>query len=105
MKFRRHHNNKGSRKIRRGKTYDEVRRMAQRLGLPFGNIMERRRGKQTRGSPRQGTLSAGYASLVQRLPQNGVSVRGFKSHPGREAGVAIGPLRQLTDVPCWITVR
>lgn len=36
MKTRRHHNNKGHRQIRRGKTYDQVKHMARRLGLPFG---------------------------------------------------------------------
>ena len=38
---RRHHNNKGLRQIQRGKTYEQVERMAQRIlggryeGLPF----------------------------------------------------------------------
>ncbi len=36
MKFRRHHNNKGSRTVRSGKTYDQVRAMSKRLGIPFG---------------------------------------------------------------------
>ena len=35
MKTRRHHNNKGSRKIKRGKTYDEIRRIARKLKVPF----------------------------------------------------------------------
>lgn len=33
MKRRRHHNNKGLRQIKRGKTYAQVKRMAKRLGL------------------------------------------------------------------------
>lgn len=36
MKNRRHHNNNGSRKVRRGKTYNEVKRIARRLRIPFG---------------------------------------------------------------------
>jgi hypothetical protein len=35
MKLRRHHNNKGYRQIKRGKTTDQVRRMARKLKLPF----------------------------------------------------------------------
>jgi hypothetical protein len=35
MKTRRHHNNKGSRQIRRGKTVDQVKAMARRLGLKY----------------------------------------------------------------------
>jgi len=35
MKFRRHHNNKGNRQIRRGKTREQVRRIARRLKLPY----------------------------------------------------------------------
>lgn len=35
MKTRRHHNNNGSRQIKRGKTADQVRRMARKLGVPF----------------------------------------------------------------------
>lgn len=35
MKLRRHHNNKGYRQIKRGKTTDQVRRMARKLRLPF----------------------------------------------------------------------
>lgn len=35
MKTRRHHNNKGFRQIRRGKTKDQVRQIASRLGLKF----------------------------------------------------------------------
>lgn len=37
MKTRRHHNNKGYRQIKRGKTFDQVRAMARRLGVPFGS--------------------------------------------------------------------
>lgn len=33
MKERRHHNNKGERQIRRGKTTTQLRRIAKRLGL------------------------------------------------------------------------
>ncbi len=35
MKTRRHHNNKGLRQIRRGKTREQVARMAARLGIPL----------------------------------------------------------------------
>lgn len=35
MKQRRHHNNKGTRQIKRGKTTDQVRRIARKLRLPF----------------------------------------------------------------------
>lgn len=35
MKARRHHNNKGRRQIRRGKTVDQVKAMARRLGLRY----------------------------------------------------------------------
>lgn len=35
MKSRRHHNNKGSRQIKRGKTADQVKRMAKKLKVPF----------------------------------------------------------------------
>lgn len=35
MKTRRHHNNKGERQIRRGKTQVQVEAMAKRLGIPF----------------------------------------------------------------------
>jgi hypothetical protein len=37
MKFRRHHNNKGLRQIKRGKTRLQVARIAAKLGLPYGN--------------------------------------------------------------------
>lgn len=33
MKTRRHHNNKGLRQIKTGKTYYQVKRIAKRLGL------------------------------------------------------------------------
>jgi hypothetical protein len=36
VKARRHHNTKGLRQVRRGKTYDQVEAMARRLKLPFG---------------------------------------------------------------------
>ena len=35
MKERRHHNNDGRRQIARGKTRDQVREIARRLGIPF----------------------------------------------------------------------
>jgi hypothetical protein len=35
MKTRRHHNNKGLRQIKNGKTSEQVKRMAGRLGIPF----------------------------------------------------------------------
>lgn len=35
MKSRRHHNNKGTRQIKRGKTADQVAAMAKRLRLPL----------------------------------------------------------------------
>jgi hypothetical protein len=35
VKTRRHHNNKGTRQIKRGKTAAQVERMARRLGVPF----------------------------------------------------------------------
>lgn len=35
MKTRRHHNNKGSRQTRRGKTVDQVKRIAAKLGLRY----------------------------------------------------------------------
>lgn len=35
MKTRRHHNNKGTRQVKRGKTASQVKRMARRLGIPF----------------------------------------------------------------------
>ena len=36
MKTRRHHNNKGLRQVKRGKTRTQVARMARRLGVPLG---------------------------------------------------------------------
>lgn len=35
MKARRHHNNKGYRQIKRGKTRDQVERIARRLKIPY----------------------------------------------------------------------
>lgn len=32
---RRHHNNKGYRKVKRGKTRDEIKRLAKQLGIPY----------------------------------------------------------------------
>lgn len=34
-KERRHHNNKGLRQIKRGKTRKQVKQMARRLGIPY----------------------------------------------------------------------
>lgn len=35
MKLRRHHNNNGERQIRTGRTVEQVKRMARRLGVPY----------------------------------------------------------------------
>ena len=35
MKSRRHHNNKGTRQIKRGKTVEQVKRIAKKLRVPF----------------------------------------------------------------------
>lgn len=35
MKTRRHHNNKGYRQIKRGRTVEQVKRIARKLGVPF----------------------------------------------------------------------
>jgi hypothetical protein len=35
MKFRRHHNNKGQLQVRRGQTRTQVRRMAEKLRIPY----------------------------------------------------------------------
>jgi hypothetical protein len=37
VKTRKHHNNKGYRQIKRGKTVEQVRRIAAKLGLPYAN--------------------------------------------------------------------
>lgn len=37
MKLRRHHNNKGTRQIKRGRTAAQLKAMCKRLGLPFRN--------------------------------------------------------------------
>lgn len=42
MKFRRHHNNKGLRQIKRGRTTRQVQCMAARLGIPYLSGAERR---------------------------------------------------------------
>lgn len=39
-KARRHHNNKGLRQIKRGKTREQVKAMAKRLGVPYGEQKE-----------------------------------------------------------------
>lgn len=45
MKMRRHHNNKGFRQIQRGRTRDQVERMAKRLGVPIeANSLSRQKG-------------------------------------------------------------
>jgi hypothetical protein len=36
MKTRKHHNNKGTRQIKRGKCEQHIRRLAKRLGVPYG---------------------------------------------------------------------
>ena len=36
IKSRRHHNNKGTVQIKRGKTHDQVKAMERRLKIPFG---------------------------------------------------------------------
>lgn len=36
MKSRKHHNNTGYRQIKRGKTREQVKRIAKRLGIPYG---------------------------------------------------------------------
>lgn len=35
MKTRRHHNNKGTRQMKRGRTVDQVKRIARKLRVPF----------------------------------------------------------------------
>lgn len=35
-KVRRHHNRSGLRQVKRGKTREQVREMARRLGIPYG---------------------------------------------------------------------
>lgn len=35
MKTRRHHNNKGYRQIKRGKTAKQIKRIAEKLGIPY----------------------------------------------------------------------
>jgi len=37
MKTRRHHNNKGLSQIKRGKTEEQVRNIAKRLSIPYGD--------------------------------------------------------------------
>lgn len=37
MKTRRHHNNDGRRQIKGGKTREQVKRLAKRLGIPYGS--------------------------------------------------------------------
>ena len=36
MKTRQHHNNKGQRQVKTGRTAEQVKRMARRIGVPFG---------------------------------------------------------------------
>ena len=40
MKTRRHHNNNGYRQIKRGRTADQVKRIARKLKVPFGTKRE-----------------------------------------------------------------
>lgn len=40
MKDRRHHNNDGRRQIKRGKTRAQVKRIARRLGIPYGRARD-----------------------------------------------------------------
>jgi hypothetical protein len=40
---RRHHNNTGVRQIKRGKTREQVRRIAARLGVPYGKAIDSQR--------------------------------------------------------------
>lgn len=35
MKTRRHHNNKGTRQVKRGRTVDTLKRIARKLRVPF----------------------------------------------------------------------
>jgi hypothetical protein len=37
MKTRRHHNNRGARQIKRGRTRRQVEEIAKRLGVPYGS--------------------------------------------------------------------
>jgi len=41
MKDRRHHNNKGTRQIKLGKTTEQVKAMCKRLGLKYGKPKEK----------------------------------------------------------------
>jgi hypothetical protein len=40
MKRRRHHNNKGTRQIKRGKTTEQLKRIAKRLGVRFSQAQQ-----------------------------------------------------------------
>lgn len=40
MKTRRHHNNKGLRQIKRGKTIEQVKRIAKKLRIPYYTDLE-----------------------------------------------------------------
>lgn len=40
MKTRRHHNNKGTRQIKRGKCEQHIRRLAKRLGVAYGEPLK-----------------------------------------------------------------
>ncbi len=40
VRQRRHHNNKGLGQVKRGRTYEQVRHMCKRLGLPFNHKIE-----------------------------------------------------------------
>lgn len=43
MKTRRHHNNKGLRQVKRGKTRQQVKAIARRIGVPY-RATESKRG-------------------------------------------------------------
>jgi hypothetical protein len=40
VKNRRHHNNKGLRQIKRGKTREQIERIAHKLGIPYAKIIQ-----------------------------------------------------------------
>ena len=41
IKTRRHHNNKGYRQIKEGKTIDQVKKIAKKLGIPYGKDVKK----------------------------------------------------------------
>jgi hypothetical protein len=46
VKTRRHHNNKGVRQVRRGRTVEQVKRIARRVGVPFNAEAQRSKGAE-----------------------------------------------------------